>query len=83
MFGTAYEKSKVNQSCGSGLGLTVCKALANQLKGHIHLKSTQGKGTSVYLIIKDLTVLEESNSPPLLTESNCEDSPTIANLIVP
>ena len=45
----AYERFATNGTSGTGLGLPICKELAEQLGGSIDISSEKGKGTTVWI----------------------------------
>jgi PAS domain S-box-containing protein len=48
---TIFERFATGASSGSGLGLSICNELIQQMGGTIHIKSTIGKGTTVWFSI--------------------------------
>ncbi len=44
---TRYEDAGVNKAGGYGLGMSIVKKIVETLNGRIHIKSTQGTGTTV------------------------------------
>ena len=43
------DRSRSRNSGGAGLGLSICKAIVERSNGTIHIKSTLGKGTEVWV----------------------------------
>lgn len=77
--GTGIEKEKLNtifeafqqlsagytrSQEGLGIGLTICKSLANILNGHLSVESIQGRGTHVYVRIPISIVSTEYRNQP-------------------
>ena len=46
-----YERFATNSHHGTGLGLPICKSLAEQMGGSIDISSEEGKGTTVWITI--------------------------------
>ena len=55
LYGDTYSK---NEEFGIGVGLTLCQALVNSMKGQIFIESTEGEGTSVFIIIPAEFIME-------------------------
>jgi signal transduction histidine kinase len=63
---TKAETSKQKLYRGAGLGLTICKSLADSLGGNIKIESEIGKGSTFYVEIPIETIIkekEENNKP--------------------
>jgi signal transduction histidine kinase len=50
-FGNLAEHQKANPT-GRGLGLSICKAIIEQMGGNVHVESQVGRGTSFNLTFK-------------------------------
>jgi signal transduction histidine kinase len=61
VFGTLKMKNGINQH-GIGLGLTICKALAEKLGGNISVQSVKGIGTTFSFSIK--TKVKDASHKP-------------------
>jgi signal transduction histidine kinase len=46
-----YERFSSGNHTGTGLGLPICKELAEQMGGSIDINSEEGKGTTVWITI--------------------------------
>ena len=46
-----FERFQRGDSGGSGLGLTICKAIIEEHGGKIGVKSEEGKGTEIWFIL--------------------------------
>ena len=46
-----YERFNSSSSRGTGLGLPICKELAEQMGGHIDISSKVGKGTTIWVVM--------------------------------
>lgn len=57
----AMGNHKVGKYGGSGLGLSICRSLADLMNGHVHCVSTLGKG-STFVLELDLEVDSQSHS---------------------
>ena len=69
----AMGQHRVGKYGGSGLGLSICRRLAELMKGHVHCVSTLGKG-STFVLELDLEIVEqtkeESSSSSFQNTSN-------------
>jgi len=48
---TLFERFATGANTGSGLGLSICRELMQQMGGSINIKSTHGKGTTVWVTL--------------------------------
>ena len=48
---TIFERFATGANTGSGLGLSICRELMQQMGGSINIKSTHGKGTTVWVTL--------------------------------
>jgi signal transduction histidine kinase len=46
-----FERFVTGANTGAGLGLSICHELINYMGGEIQLKSTEGKGTTVWFTL--------------------------------
>ena len=44
-----FERFATGANTGSGLGLSICKELTQRMQGSINIKSTEGKGTTIWV----------------------------------
>jgi signal transduction histidine kinase len=48
---TIFERFATGANMGSGLGLSICHELTQRMGGSINIKSTEGKGTTVWVTL--------------------------------
>jgi len=51
VFDPYFSTKQKNSQKGMGLGLTLCYSIIKKHKGHIHLESEPGKGTTVIIYL--------------------------------
>lgn len=49
LLSTIFERFATGANTGSGLGLSICKELTQKMQGSINIKSTEGKGTTIWV----------------------------------
>ena len=57
-FNKLKEHSKINPS-GTGLGLSICKLIVEKMRGEIDVKSTQGVGSTFFVILRSKVKMDK------------------------